>query len=202
MAIHVSLYSCCSRTKQLLWLEGGLQTSNASPPLPMMLLRPFTKSAVGPESSSRLLVQSSFPVARSTCSVYGAMVFNNGVLRSMSRSGGAAAHAHVGDGHVSVYGIEGVGGCRRDFVVVKARKPPIEGARSRDRRRRVVDMFVVVEGGGVECLGKLSDRDASADDDAQLRRWRRTRSRRSVIRRRGSSESRISAYDHSIEEKY
>ena len=81
---------------------GGLQTSNASPPFPITPLRPFTKAAVAPSSSSRLLAQSSFPVQRSTCSVYGAMVFNSGVLRSMSRLGGVEAHEHVGNGQDSV----------------------------------------------------------------------------------------------------
>ena len=81
---------------------GGLQTSNASPPFPIIPFRPFTKAAVTPSSSSRLLAQSSFPVHRSTCSVYGAIVFNSGVLRSMSRLGGVEAHEHVGDGHDSV----------------------------------------------------------------------------------------------------
>jgi hypothetical protein len=157
MAADISMCPCYPRALQLLCLAGGLQTSNASPPLPMMPLRPFTKSAVGPESSSRLLVQSSFPVARSTCSVYGAIVFNSGVLRSMSRSGGAAAHAHVGDGHVSMYGIDCVGDCRRGVVVVKARKLRIQGTRARDRRRKAADMFVVVEGRRVEDPGKLSD---------------------------------------------
>jgi hypothetical protein len=33
------------------------------------------------------------------------MVFSNGVLRSMSRSGGVEAHSHVGEGHVAVYGM-------------------------------------------------------------------------------------------------
>jgi hypothetical protein len=45
-------------------------------------------------------------VHRTTCSEYAAMVLRSGVARSMSRSGGVAAHSHVGDGHVGVYGIE------------------------------------------------------------------------------------------------
>lgn len=67
-----------------------------------------------------LLVQSSFPVHIITCSEYAAIVFNSGVLRSMSRLGGVDAHSQVGDGHVCVYGI--VGACRREGVVEKWRK--------------------------------------------------------------------------------
>lgn len=85
--------------------------------------------------------------------MYGAIVLSSGVLRSMSRSGGAAAQAHVGDGHVSVYGMDGVGDCRRGAVVVNARKLRIEGARALDRRREAKDMFVVVEGRRVEIWG-------------------------------------------------
>jgi hypothetical protein len=54
-----------------------------------------------------------------TCSEYAAMVFSNGVLRSMSRSGGVAAHSQVGEGHDRVYGIVD---CKRVEVVEKARK--------------------------------------------------------------------------------
>jgi len=41
-----------------------------------------------------------------TCSEYAAIVFNSGVLRSMSRSGGVEAHSHVGEGHVATVGTE------------------------------------------------------------------------------------------------
>jgi hypothetical protein len=63
-------------------------------------------------------------------------VFNRGVLRSMSRPGGVGAHAHVGDGHASVYGIEGTGYWRRERVVEKARRVSVLGVRARVLMRR------------------------------------------------------------------
>ena len=92
-------------------------TSNPTPPLPMTPFRPLTNSPVSPSSFSILLVQSSFLVHIITCSEYAAMVLSNGVLRSMSRSGGVEAHSQVGDGHVCVYGI--IEACRRGDIVEK-----------------------------------------------------------------------------------
>lgn len=82
-----------------------MHTSNAGPPLPISPLTPRMKSPPELGSSSSLLVQSSFPVHTTTCSVYAAMVFRSGVLWSISRSGGMGAHSHVGDGHDGVYDI-------------------------------------------------------------------------------------------------
>jgi hypothetical protein len=42
-------------------------------------------------------------------------VLSNDVLRSMSRSGGVEAHSHVGEGHVCVVGIAGLGGLDVEF---------------------------------------------------------------------------------------
>lgn len=72
--------------------------------------------------------------------MYGAIVFSNGVLRSISKSGGVAAHAHVGDGHDSVYGTDWSGACRRGVMVEKERKVRMHGARARDRRKRLMDI--------------------------------------------------------------
>lgn len=98
---------------------------------------------MAPSSSSRLLVQSSFPVQSSTCSVYGAIVFSRGVLRSMSRSAGAAAHTHVGDGHDSVYGMDCVGNCEREVAIEKVRELRIKSTRALDNRKKATDMLVV-----------------------------------------------------------
>ena len=98
---------------------GNRPTSNPGPPFPITPLSPFTNSPVSPSSCSMLLTQSSFPVQKMTCSEYAAIVFNSGVLRSMSRSGGVAAHSQLGDGHDCVYGIAV---WKRVRVVEKERK--------------------------------------------------------------------------------
>lgn len=80
--------------------RGDKQTSKAFPPLPITPFNPRIKSPESDSSSSIRLVQSSFPVHTSTCSVYGAIVWRRGVLRSISRSGGVPAHAHPVESHV------------------------------------------------------------------------------------------------------
>lgn len=102
--------------------------SNATPPLPMIPLIPLTKSPVSPSSCAILLAQSSFPVQITTCSAYAAIVFNSGDLRSISRSGGIAAHSQVGEGHVCVYGIVT---CRREAILENFRTVCVVGARGR-----------------------------------------------------------------------
>jgi hypothetical protein len=61
------------------------------------------------------------------------MVLRSGVARSMSRSGGVAAHSHVGDGHVGVYGIDV--DWKRDCALEKermARGIDARGSRAKD----------------------------------------------------------------------
>jgi hypothetical protein len=72
------------------------------------------------------------------------MVFSNGVLRSMSRSGGVEAHSQVGEGHVAAVGM-GVWASagvqekvRMNGFVRRASR--MHGAGARERRANVKDM--------------------------------------------------------------
>jgi hypothetical protein len=90
-----------------------------------------------------LLGQSDIPVHMITCSEYAAIVFKRDVLRSMSRSGGVEAQAHVGEGQVGVVEMEV---WKRAVVVEKVRRGAIRlvvcihGAGARKRRANVKDM--------------------------------------------------------------
>lgn len=99
-------------------MKGNEQTSNPGEPLPITPLIPWTKCCVGPESCSMLLCQSDWPVQRMICWLYAAMVFRRGVVRSMSRSEGAEAQGHVGEGQCAVVGMEE---CARRWAVDKCR---------------------------------------------------------------------------------
>jgi hypothetical protein len=89
-----------------------------------------------------------------TCSAYAATVFNSGLLRSISRSGGDEAHSHVGEGHVAVVGM---GVWRRASVVENGRRNAGRQASrmhgARERRANVKDMMQCGESG----RGKLGD---------------------------------------------
>jgi hypothetical protein len=89
------------------------------------------------------------------------MVLSSGVARSMSRSGGVAAHSHVGDGHVGVYGIVD---WKRGCVAEKERM-----ARGIDARgSRAKDMVRCVNGVGDR--GSMEVRNEFRGDDASGRR--------------------------------
>ena len=94
------------------------------------------KWPAGDVSSSIREVQSGFPVQSSTCDEYGAMVCRSGVLRSMSRPAGVTVQGHVGDGHVSVYGIVD---CSREKVVKSFRRAPMREMRERRVRASIVE---------------------------------------------------------------
>ena len=110
------------------------------------------------------------------------MVLSSGVLRSMSRPGGVGAHAHVGDGHASTYGM-GLGwmGDWRCRVVVKKRGVRVGNGRVRARRRRGSETSILVCVGGlrmgdgslgeliVRCAGEIPRvDDALADSDSEI----------------------------------
>jgi hypothetical protein len=86
------------------------------------------------------------------------MVFRSGVARSMSRSGGVAAHSHVGDGHVDVYGIED---WKRSCAVEKERV--VRGIDARGSRAKDMVSCVNV---GVGDLIVPRVRNEFRDDDA------------------------------------
>lgn len=134
----ISYVSILDRIQEIVWQrKGNGQTSNPFPPFPITPFNPLTNAPVRPSSCSMLLCQSSWPVHKTTCSEYAAIVLRSGVSRSMSRSGGVEAQAHVGDGHVAVVGIVLWRSVR---VVDKCRKLRMQGAGVRDRRANVYNM--------------------------------------------------------------
>jgi hypothetical protein len=76
------------------------------------------------------------------------MVFSNGVLRSMSRSGGVAAHSQVGEGHDCVYGIVDCKRVEVVEVVEKARKA--RGTVTRDTRVKAMAVELACDGATVK----------------------------------------------------
>jgi hypothetical protein len=127
--------------------RGNGQTSKPGAPLPITLFKPATISPVEPGVCSMLEGHAAVPVQSSTCEEYAATVCRSGDVRSMSRSGGVVAQAHVGEGQAGVRGI-----WRRGSVVEKARRENVRGTirgrihgkSMRERRVNVEDMVRVV----------------------------------------------------------
>jgi hypothetical protein len=70
-------------------------------------------------------------------------VLSRGVVRSMSRSGGVEAQAHVGDGQVWVVGIMEDLHRRKEWAVDLGRNGRRHGIEARGRRASVKDIMCV-----------------------------------------------------------
>jgi hypothetical protein len=139
--------SCMSDSLQCCMYRGNGQTSKPGAPLPITLFRPATNSPVAPDVCSMLDGHAAVPVQSRTCDEYAATVWRSGDARSMSRSGGVGAQAHVGEGQIGVMGI-----WKRGSMVEKARRDNVRGVTRgrirvtgmRERRANVKDIVGVV----------------------------------------------------------